>query len=397
MAGEGAALIQGGLGLGGSIVSGLFASSENRKNRRWQEKMYNLSVENNRQDAEQAHEWQKELQALAVEQGLDYKRRGWSAEVEGLREAGLNPMLALNGGTGGSGGIGAPSSAQAHAASPGNPGMLNMDVSGFNLAAKAAADTALLKSQEALNNAKTDEIRGDTAPVQKSMEQMDANIKELTEKVNLMLTEEGLYNAQSALFNAQTTWQNLQNEITEDTKDFQMQTIRWGLYHKREETMALVEEIKDRRLKRDKEIKLIDAQINLFNRNAEYLFAKIGETSAYRDLLQQQGVHEHAKAVLLYAQMPSYIEMMDWKVKNEKEFRERYEEFLKNQRRGQNLQFLNGVINAFAGAASGFYKAKAFTAPRSMETSKRYVNSNGDFMGGVETYTNYGAPQGLGL
>lgn len=395
----GAAAISGGLGLIGSVTSGIFAGTENRKNRKWQEKMYNMAVENNREDALQAHEWQKELQELSVDQMLRGKSEGWSAEVEGLRAAGLNPMLALNGsGVSGAGGVGAPSSAQANPAHAGNPATLGMDTSGFNQAGNAIMQTQLIKSEAELNKAKADEIRGETAPIKRTMEEQQANIEEINGKINLMLVQSGLFEAQGQLYQAQKKWQDLQNAITEGTKKEQMEAIKWGLYSTRNQYRLITEEIKDRRMKRDNEIKLMEAQINLFNKNAEYLLSKIGETEAYKSLLSDQGTHQRAQNTLLYAQFPDLIEMTKWQCKNEKEFRERYEEYLRNQRRGQNLQFIGGLIGAFAGAASGYYRAdvmkKMATQTKSSETYRRFTDSNGNFTGGVEEYKTF---NGLGL
>lgn len=394
MANEGAAAISGGLGLGGALVSGLFARSENQQNRKWQEKMYHLSVENNREDAAQANEWQKELQRLSVDEALRAKREGYLAEIEGMRKAGLNPMLLMNGnGVSGVGGIGAPSSAQANSAHYGTPPTLGIDTSGFNTAGDAIMQAALIKSEAELNKAKAEEIRGETAPIQRTMEEQQAHIEEINGKLNLMLAQGGLFKAQTANTDANTKWQNIQNGIAEMTKDYQAETIKWQLFNLRKDYELAIQEIKGKKIENEQKTKYLEAQINLFNQQAGLALANAGLTTQQTQTEIGRDKYMEKQNQLLYLQMPSLIDMSKWEAKNEKEFRERYEEFLSNQRRGQNLQFAGDIIKGIVGAGTSFYGAGKIAKGMAMPTHTWTRTDKGKGWSETETYTK----RGLGL
>lgn len=396
MSQEAAAGISGGLGLAGSLVSGLFASRENKKQRQWNEKMYNLSVENNRQDALQAHEWQKELQQLAVDEMLRGKRESWSAEVEGLRAAGLNPMLALNGGVTGSGGIGAPSSAQANPAHAGSPGMMGMDTSGFNTAAQAVQQAAVMKSQAELNSAKADEIRGETAPVQKTMEQQEAQIQEINGKINLMLTQQGLIKAQTANQDANTKWQNIQNDIAKATEREQMEIIRWQLYGLRKDYEIAIQDVMAKKIENKVKLEYLESQINLFNMQANLMLSQRNLAETQNETEKGRDAYMEKQNMLLYLQLPSLVDMSKWQAKNEQEFRDRYEEALRVQRQGQNKQLAGQIIGGLLGAAGGFFKGKAIMDQMSVPKTTEYggFDSHGDW---IRTSWKRESNNGLGL
>lgn len=362
MAGEFSSAIGGLFGLVGTQASVASAERENLKNRNWQEKMYNLSVENNRTDAQQAYEWQKELQSLAVDQGLRAKREGWMAEIEGLRAAGLNPMLALNGaGISGSGGVGAPASAQANPAHYGTPPALMGDFSGITEAGRMFAQSDLLRSEAELNKAKADEIRGVTAPIIRTMEEQEAHIKEIDGKINLMLAQAGLFRSQQANTDANTKWQDIQNGIAEATKDYQAETIKWQLFNLRKDYEIAVQEIINWKKSNQLKTQYLESQINLFNQQAKLAFANIGLTKATTETEKGRDKYMEKQNALLWMQMPSLVDMAKWQCKNEREFRERYEEFLANQRRGQNMQLIGDVIKGVVGAGTSFYGTSMIT------------------------------------
>lgn len=394
-----AALIGGGLAAAGTATSASInaanAGKLNKKNRDWQEKMWGKSTEFNAEQAELAHQRQLELQGNS----FDYSKQ--LAELEGknkyqwmledLRNAGLNPMLALsNGVSGGVGGISTPSGAQAQAGNTPMPTSHFAPVGDLGL---TLADTAVKASEAKLNEAKADEIRGETAPIIKTMEEQETHIKEINGKMNLMLAQAGLFKSQQANTDANTKWQDIQNGIAEATKDYQAETIKWQLYNLRKDYEIAVQEIINWKKSNELKTQYLESQINLFNQQARLAFANIGLTETATETEKGRDKYMEKQNTLLWLQMPSLIDMAKWQCKNEMEFKERYDDFLQNQRRGQNMQLIGDVIKGVVGAGTSFYNAgriaKGLGAP--VKTFQR--RDYGEGWSETETYTT----KGLGL
>lgn len=192
-----------GLSAAGSVVSSglnaLFQGLENQRERNWQEDMYALQLQHNREDATTAFNRQKEL----IEDERKYQSVG--AQVERAQKAGINPLAALGVSSGGGYSSVSPSSP----ASVGSPNtrapqvgnFLGSAVEGYSQGAQIEnieADTKLKESQARLTSSKAriseiDEINAKTISDLK-VEGMQLENEE--RKVNTQFTQ--LQAAQSA-------------------------------------------------------------------------------------------------------------------------------------------------------------------------------------------------------
>lgn len=166
------ALGSAGISAAGSVVSSglnaLFQRFENQRERKWQENMYALQLQHNREDATTAFNRQKEL----IEDEREYQSIG--AQVERAQKAGINPLAALGVSSGG----GYSSVSSSSPASVGSPNtrapqvgnFLGSAVEGYSQGAQIEnieADTKLKESQARLTSSKAriseiDEINAKT-------------------------------------------------------------------------------------------------------------------------------------------------------------------------------------------------------------------------------------------
>lgn len=154
----------------GSVASGLFGNNQAAKNRSFQERMYYQQLEDNREN------WQRVA---------DYNLP--SAELQRIKDAGLNPLLYYQNGSGAMAGsqitsASAPSGAQANA-NFGNP---------FNGFTQSLAQMRML-------NAQIENINADTSAKE----------------------------AQALQTESQTEWQNIENKFSKDTFELR-KAIRHG-------------------------------------------------------------------------------------------------------------------------------------------------------------------------
>lgn len=301
-----------GASIGASIINNVFARKENEKNRNWQREMYDLSVQNNRQDAETAFGHQKELMELQAQKNLEQEQKSYLAKMKGIKEAGINPAFAL--GMGGTQGVSAPNTPQASAASAGSPQTFNpatfMDISASikNIAeaglaeAKTKTETGIQTMQEEqINN-----IKADTDKKRKEIEEIDS-------KINL--------NELAGIF------QGIQNEIANDTKGTQKGLIRQGLQNARQEYNKLYQEVQN--LGKEREYK--QALIEYTNAQTDLVLAqKWGQNIQNK---RDQKTFEDVCRI-----MKETANKIAAETKNEKEFRERWEKEMDIKRQTTNIQ-----------------------------------------------------------
>lgn len=259
------AAISAGGGVFGSLISGLFNMGEARKNRQFQERMYKMAVENNRQDATTAFQRQQELMSQNVEHQRNLRQTAFQDTVKGAKDAGVNIGMALAGGAlgaQGAGGVAAPEASAASSPSGAQADMAPIDLAGLGeIASRVELNKAL--ADQARSNAA--EKRGETAPSQVSMEQTRQNIAESQERVNTMLVQQGLITAQTKNTESQTTWQDIQNKIAEATSDEQIQQAMLQTSKLENEIKLLLEQIDGSKIDNQNKQALYDQQFQLFN------------------------------------------------------------------------------------------------------------------------------------
>lgn len=201
----------GALGAVSNVATGLinnaFVKKENQRNRDWQEKMYDISVQNNRQDAETAFGHQQQLMDLQAQKQLELQEKQYAAQMKGIKESGMNPMFAM--GMGGIQGVSAPSTPQASAAGAGSPQTFNpatmMDISAsIKNIAEAGLANAKAKTEEGIQQKVQEEIE----VLAQSIKESEQRIAESKAKINLT--------------NVNATWQEIQNRIASATEETQI-------------------------------------------------------------------------------------------------------------------------------------------------------------------------------
>lgn len=201
------AAIGAGASLAGTGASIAANANINKKNRAWQEKMYNLAVENNRQDATTAYERQQTLMDLAAQKEVLNTELNEIAKMKGfkqaLKETGINPMYAL--GIQGTAGNSTPTAPQAQAAGYGNPQTFAPNIMDLSASIKNMAEAGLANAK-----AKTEE--GVQQKVQEEIEVLAQSIKESEQRI-------AESKAKINLTNINATWQEIQNRIASATEE----------------------------------------------------------------------------------------------------------------------------------------------------------------------------------
>lgn len=366
-------------------------SAEANKQRKWNEKMYNLSVENNRQDATTAFEREQQLMSQNVENQLKYDQQSIGAKMQGALEAGLNPVMALNGGGLGTSGVGGVATPQAEAASPMPYQQPKYDLSG---AFDNLANMELKKAQANEANAKAEELRGETEPSKVSMQSIKQGIDESKQRVTTLMEQAGFFKnaslkeaAQTSFLGSQTTWQELCNTVSRNTQKEQEETIRWGLYNLKKQYWLNVEALRKAKVESNMIGQYLNAMIGNFNKQASLFVSQAQLTDE-----QKHGTELDNKYFNMV--MPDMHEQLLWRNENERTVMYRFEESLEAQLRGQNMQLAGDIIHGLAGAGATLLYGKALLSAKGMSTTTTNAkNVNGRWVPQSQTIRN----KGMGL
>lgn len=186
------ALIYGGATVASGAASSFATGKLNKKNRRWQEKMYNMQLENNRQDALTA--FQRQNQLLEDQRNFERENRDFELrtsdpqfQMDRMRSAGINPNLIAGQIQPGQVSANTPSAPSVPSISPAsiNPFQMDNPIASLPSMLDSVANT-MSKLYEMKYS--TANVEADTANKNKMNEQISESIKKL--QADTALTEE---------------------------------------------------------------------------------------------------------------------------------------------------------------------------------------------------------------
>lgn len=345
--GTGDAAVSGAFGLIGSLISGHQQKKENARNRKWQRQMYDLSVQNNREDATTAFERQKELAQQQAKMSLEneqtIERNHFQNLTSSAKEAGVNMGLALNGGMGGNsaGGVATPNvqesspgSTPSASAMPIPPVQMALDLSTARLN-KALAKKAEEEGVEAKERAETErETREGKTGL------LDAQYQEAMQRINESRGRIARWGELNLLTKAQTNWQDLQNEIGNATKDVEIQKVKQALDNLKMEYKELKSKVNLNNAS------TADLRIKQRYMN-QYWGAIVTNVTNQGLLLAEQTNNETWKALMNSIAYDIADATKAWDIKKAKaiadkaeNWKEMFEAELNMHKRGQNMQLI---------------------------------------------------------
>lgn len=309
-------------------------SKLNKKNRDWQEKMYDVQVANNRKDAETAYNRQQEMLALGSETQLNYTRDEVGARLQGFKDAGLNPGLAVQGGLTGGQGIGGTSAPQAQAASVGNPQTFAPNILDLSAVAKNLAEAKLLNEKSKTEEDTRNKLKAEVEQINQKIEESKKAVEEMDSRINLNDLE--------------AAWKEIQNDVAKATKGEQIELKKYELKNSQAAYDKQVAEIKGLDIDNDRKNEMYD---KLF----DYQSQQIKKT--YYEAIGQDIQNEKDRKTM-EAYVDTAIETANklrYEVKNEKELKERFEKEmeqkgkeLKQKRTQMWLNFGSSIIHTAA-------------------------------------------------
>ena len=375
----GASVIGSGIDLLGSAISGAINASQAKKQREWQEYMYNKQMQDTVKLRNES--WQRQDALLADE-------RQYNSPVNQIalaKDAGLNPAL-LQGGqiTNPLTGVSSAGTSP-EAPSPGNYAFTPVDFGSFGT--RAAGNLIQAQGMDiAQQNA-------DTAKVNAETQKFAAKARSIRD-----LAEAGKLNEETAaiylrnLFDSETleTRINIINEqfesITYDnlTKDFDLRFMRPQLYEKLKAEAALVEG----------ELKLIPQRLKLLGAETRAADARHYESLAHADLMDAERITEY--------QRTSYTNMM-YEIAKEKLTQEEFNTAM------QETQFWFTNINDSVDSASHLIDSVSGLIPGSgivrkagnaiFKKKKQNIDSKvpDDYKGPIKDTSKWKTPRGKAI
>lgn len=242
------------IGAAANGASAVANSKLNKKNRQWQEKMYQWQLADQRADTESARAYQLAL--------IDQQNRYASPEnqVKLLKEAGLNPALAYSGNTTGATSSVAGGQATQAAPTPGNPSTFGYDFSGIGQAASDALKYSI--EQQRVKN-ETSRVNSENA-----LRQADAILKA----------------KQAGQISEEVAGIRLDNLFKEMSFEDRLQAISL----QNDETVQKINKVISDMSVNDMQKKEMQARIDTFHTSIEQMNAEIMNTMADTTLKGQQ-------------------------------------------------------------------------------------------------------------
>lgn len=350
--GGGSAALSGGLGLIGSLISGAQQKKENKRNRKWQRQMYDLSVQNNREDAETAYNRQVELtnlqSQLSYQNEQNIERNRFKNTVQGAKDAGVNIGLALNGGNAGNaaGGVAVPQVSQAHSGSAPMPNSAPIPP------IQTALDLSMAKLNEALAKKNTEEAKTEEATREGTVKNLEANYKKIMQDVEESKKRIALMASSVNLNESQTRWQNFQNNILENTQGTRIKAVEWELKNLKASYRQLMSQAGLNYS--------LSARNNIANRYASRYWSGLVENlSANTKLTGQkfltekentnnaawEGLFNGLGYDIQEATKQGQIDLINWKADEQKKWESKFEKTLGLEKRGQNMKLAGTIVN----------------------------------------------------
>lgn len=373
--GAGGAAVQGGLGLIGSLISGHQQRKENQRNRDWQREMYDISVQNNREDATSAFQRQMELTnqqarlSLANEQTIEQNR--FQNLSKSAKDAGVNMGLALAGGAGGNaaGGVATPTAPKAeagHAPMPNSapipPVQMAVDLSAVALN-KALANKANeeAKTEDELREKKGNLMEADYQRAMAAAEQSQEIIKK--------------YAAETSLLETKNNWEKLQLRIGQATEGEAIESVKQELENLKKAYREMVSRI------RLNNAHTVGARIQNTHMH-KYWGALVKNIGAHTELLSSQTNNEEWKGLMNEIAYDIAEATKAWDIRRAQaltEEQEAWERKFNLQKRGQNIE-LAGEITRGVIDMTGLILTKGaskFGVGQSQKTIKYEWNGRG--------------------
>lgn len=349
--GGGSSAVSGGLGLIGSLISGAQQRKENKRNRKFQREMYDLSVQNNREDATTAYNRQVDLtnlqSQLSYQNEQNIERNRFNNTVAGAKEAGVNIGLALNGGSAGNaaGGVAVPQVPQSHS---GNAPMPN---SAPIPPIQMALDLSTAKLNEALARKNNEEAKTEEAKREPELKNMEANYQKAMQDIEESKERIKLFASQADLNKNQADWQKFQNNILENTLQTRINAVEWELKNLKASYRQMMSQAGVNYS--------ISARNNIGNRyGARYWNALIDNLTANTKLTGQkfltevektnneawQGLFNGISYDIREATKQGEIDIVNWKADEQKKWEEKFQKTLGIEKRKQNMELVNTVV-----------------------------------------------------
>ena len=272
----GATAIEGASAVAGAVSSGLFGANQARKNRAFQERMYNKQLEDNRENWRMVNEYNLP-----------------SAALQRLIDAGLNPLLYYTGGSGGSSGLTSNIAAPQTHGAPGNASM--PAVNPFQNLGKNIAQLQNLEKQGRLLESENTRTIAEGHKAVAEAHKAEAEAKAVQAKGYRDYYEgEGLrsdFEYKTRSLEDRLRYNELQNDFQEaltNTEKFKIDLIK----SEYEKNKAAVEDLHNQMSNRDR---ITEAQVSKMKTEAEQLVKRTAHEIALMDVQARKATAEALK------------------------------------------------------------------------------------------------------